>query len=227
MSYSVFFDFSTGLERPVLVPAGTTKAIMEHVERVEATLGLKRTQSGQDDQRAIYWDHFDPEYRQGFPSVVDDILCTTIQTHNDWVRMLFASLSEWATNPIVGGETMTPEDAKLFWHGLQLLTVNPDRWTRKYYVHRMEHLYEVMRGREHEGVLFDAKKLSEKQAAAVIRVFAEYLDAFDMRLDVPRERDYLASSYDGGYDWCEGCGAITPDDASACRKRKCPLAIQQ
>jgi hypothetical protein len=42
---------------------------------------------------------------------------------------------------------------------------------------------------------------SPKQAAAVVTLFAEYLDDYDMRLDVPNGHDYLASSYNGGYDW--------------------------
>ena len=91
----------------------------------------------------------------------------------------------------------------------------------------MEHLYEVMRGRKSEGVTFGEKALTTKQAAAVINIFSPYLDHDDRRLDVPNGYDYLASSYDGGYDWCEKCGAMRPEDADACRKRKCPIRAER
>ena len=99
----------------------------------------------------------------------------------------------------------------------------PERWTDDYFRDRMEHLYEVMRGRESEGVTFDAKPLTEKQAASIIRIFDQFLDPCDLRLDVPNGRDYLASSSDGGYDWCEKCGPMVWDDVGDCRKRGCPL----
>ena len=89
---------------------------------------------------------------------------------------------------------------------------------------KMNHLYEVMRGRPDDGVSFDETPLTERQAAQVINIFSTYLDEHDMRLDVPRGHDYLASSYDGGYDWCEKCGcAVHPDDIGSCEKKKCPL----
>lgn len=84
-------------------------------------------------------------------------------------------------------------------------------------------LYEVMRGRKSEGVTFDEKALTPKQTAKVIILFSEFLDHHDIRLDVPNGRDQLASSTDGGYDWCEKCGAMDPDDVPDCRKRGCPL----
>ena len=90
----------------------------------------------------------------------------------------------------------------------------------------MEVLYDVMRGNENEGITFGEKKLTPKQASAVVRLFSEFLDKHDRRLDVPNGHDYLASSYDGGYWWCEKCGAITYDDAESCGKRKCPYEIE-
>ena len=89
------------------------------------------------------------------------------------------------------------------------------------HVERMEHVYEVLRGHESEGVTFDAKALTPKQAAAVIRMLEPYLDAHDMRLEVPRGYDYLASSDDGGYDWCITHGAVHPADGTCCRNPKC------
>jgi len=71
-------------------------------------------------------------------------------------------------------------------------------------------------------VTFDEKPLTERQAAQVINLFSVFLDAHDCRLDVPKGYDYLASSYNGGYIWCEKCGAVTGDHMANCRKRGCP-----
>ena len=225
MSYHVFFGFSSGLAKPIRVPAGTKKEIIEHVEEVESVLGLKRTQY---EDNPIHWDHWDPEYRNGFPSVDNKTLCKTVQHHNSWVRSLYRDFAEYSEKPFKSskgkrGEWITPKDAQKFWHGLVELHVEVSRWTPDYYIDRMEHLYEVMRGRESEGVTFGAKTLTEKQAAAVINIFSPFLDHDDRRLDVPNGYDYLASSYDGGYTWCEKCGAVAEGNEGRCRKRKCPL----
>jgi ribosomal protein L40E len=229
MSYQVFFDFSLGLAQRLRVPAGTKKAIIAHVEEVESVLGLKRTQY---ENNAIHWDNFDPEFMNGFPSVDNEVLCNTVLEHNAWVRGCYRDFADWSEKPFKSskghtGEWITPKDAKKFWHGFQRLEVGASRWTPDYYIDRMEHLYEVMRGRESEGVTFGEKALTTKQAAQVINLFSTFLDHADRRLDVPNGYDYLASSYDGGYDWCEKCGPVHPDDADACRKRKCPIRAER
>lgn len=225
MSFHVFFSFSTGLAGPMQVPRGTKARIMAHVEEVERTLGLKRTKY---EDNPVHWDSFDPAYREGFPDVADDLLCRTVQRHNRFVRRLYEDLATWGQTPPADSETLTEAEAAEFWHGLAELSVAQDRWTREYFVDRMEHLYDVMRGRESEGVSFDAKPLTPAQAAAVVRIFDRYLDKHDMRLDVPHACDHLASSYDGGYDWCGTCfRAMIFDDAIAtCRRRKCELKRQ-
>jgi hypothetical protein len=222
MSVRVFFSFSTGLAVTLTVPAGTKQALLAHVEEVESILGLKRSKY---KDNPVHWDHWDPEYRAGFPKVTDELLCETVESHNDWVRYTYRRFEEWSAHPVEGGEEITPEDATLFWHGFQELHVPPRRWTADYYRARMESLYEVMRGRESEGASFDVKALTPVQASAVIRIFEPYLDSHDLRLEAPHGHDYLASSYDGGYSWCDKCfRAMTPDDGACCRRRKCPLA---
>lgn len=219
MSVHVFFAFSSGLSKPIVVPKGTLASITAHIESVEKTLGLKRTQYRDNP---VHWDTSDPAYRAGFPDVDDETLCETIAEHNSWVRWLYDKFAQWAEDEVEHGEAITPDDARSFWHGLQLLTVRPERWTADYYRNRMEHFYEVMRGRQQEGVTFPGPKLSPRQAAAVVWLF-DFLDPFDLRLDVPKGCDYLASSYDGGYDWCSRCGAVEPDYVNNCRKRGCPV----
>ena len=212
--------------------------MLEHVEEIEKTLGLTREKYLENP---VHWDSF----KRDFTKIDDEILCKAVEEHNAWVRDCYKKIAHWAEHPFEIGkghqakgldaaypigwesETLTPDDAKEFWHGFEMLVVPSAKWTSEYYVARMESLYEVMRGRESEGVSFDEKPLTPKQAAAVIRIFDQYLDDHDMRLDVPNGHDYLASSYDGGYEWCEKCGAVSPDDANSCSKKKCPIRAER
>lgn len=214
MSYHAFFSFSTGLLQPMIAPKGTLAGIMTHIEGVERTLKLERQQY---NDNPVHWN------TRGFPStdIDDKVLCQTVEDHNDWVRRLYDRVADWAKNPVEDGETITPEAAKFFWHGLQLLTIPTSRWTGDYYRARMEAFYEVMRGRPTDGMTFPAAKLTPKQAGAVIWLF-EFVDPSDMRLEVPKGEDHLASFDDGGYEWCERCGAVMLDYAKNCRKRGCP-----
>lgn len=219
MSYHVFFSFSTGLSKPITAPKGTLAGIMAHIEGVERALKLEREQYRDNP---AHWN------TRGFPSadIDDKLLCKTVEDHNDWVRRLYDLVADWAKKPVEDGETITPEDAKEFWHGLQLLTIPTTRWTGDYYYSRMRTFYEVMRGRPEDGITFPSPKLTPKQAGAVIWLFGELLDHDDFRLEVPKGCDYLASSYYGEYEWCERCGAVTDDYAANCRKRGCPVQEQ-
>lgn len=219
MSYHVFFEFSTGLAKSMRVPKGTLKYILDNVRETERVMGfeVERREDG-----GGYWRSTKPAN-----DITDEQYCRTAEAHNDFVRRLYRQMTEWQKSPPMGGERITPKDAQSFWHALRFIDVPPERWTRDYYVDRMEHLYEVMRGRESEGVSFEEKPLTAKQAGAVIWLFAHYLDGSDCRLEVPEGRDRLAASDDGGYEWCSTCGAIDPDDVPHklryCRKKKCPL----
>lgn len=215
MSYHVFFAFSTGLKEPMIAPKGTLSSIIAHVEGVEETLGLKREQFN-DNPVHLNYDWLTDD-------IDDKVLCKTVSEHNEWVRTLYDLIAEWVESPVADGETITPEDAATFWHGLRILDVPTNRWTGDYYRSRMEHLYEVMRGRPSEGVTLDADPLTPKQAGAIVCLFSGWLDPQDLRLEVPKDCDHLASSYHGEYDWCERCGAVLPEYADSCRERGCPV----
>jgi hypothetical protein len=218
MSYHVFFAFSSGFVAPISAPKGTLASIVSHVEHVETTLGLKRTRY-QDNP--AHWDWHDPAYRAGFPDVDDKLLCETVREHNEWVRRLYDRVADWAKNPVADGEVITPEDAATFWHGLQQLTIGVNRWSEEYYRNRMEHFYEVMRGRESEGVTWPADApLTPEQAGAVVWLFG-FLDPGDARLEVARGEDHLSDGDE--YTWCERCGAIPDGDAEECREKGCPV----
>lgn len=218
MSFHTFFDLASGLSGPLTVPKGTLAGIFQHVSEVESTFGLEAEQ---------YRDN-PPHWKTTKPTkaVSDQIYCNTASRHNTWVRQLYHSFGEWSKSPVDGGEELTPEDAQKFWHALTGIDVPPGRWTGDYYRERMEHLYEVMRGRASEGVTFDAKALTPKQAAAVIRIFDQFLDPADLRLEVPNGHDFLAASSDGGYEWCEKCGPMIREDVPDCAKRRCPLRAE-
>lgn len=219
MSYHVFFSFSQGLSRPIVAPKGTLAKLIQHVEAVEKTLQLERMQFGENP---VHW-----EWRGWPPADLDDkVLCQAVEDHNRWVERLYDRMAEWAEKPVDDGETIAPDDAKTFWHGLQRLEVPVSRWTGDYYRTRMETLYEVMRGRPSEGITLDTKALTPTQAGAVIRLFENYLDPQDLRLEVPKGCDHLASSYHAEYDWCERCGAVLPEHAENCRKRACPVQTE-
>ena len=219
MSYSVFFSFSSGLAGPLKVPKGTLKEIADHVEWVERTLDMQSPGGGS------IWHWFN--LRDACTRATMETLCEVATEHNQFVRRLYTDFGKWSETPVKGGETLTAAKAKRFWDALTEIKVPVEKWTPDYYVGRMEHVYEVLRGRGTEGVTFDAKALTTEQAAAVINVFSTFLDDDDRRLDVPKGCDYLASSYDGGYEWCEKCGAVLPEDADTCQKRKCPIRAER
>ena len=244
MRYAVLFDFSWCLAKTLTVPAGFKAAAVTHVEEVERILNLKRQPpyTGTSAVHPLRPDEWNPRY--DWADVDDDLLCKTVDKHNVWVRQMYAALQQYAETPfapnlnanrqggIKSSEELTPLDAREFWHGLRALTVPPERWNRDYYIARMVALYEVMRGRPTERLTFDAKPLTQQQAGEVIQLFESFLDPADARLQVVHEPgrgfnglDRLATSDDGGYDWCgDGCfKAIDPDCIGQCKRRHCPL----
>ena len=224
MPFHVYFAFSTGLSKAIRVPKGTFERCLNHVKDVEKKLGLETTQ---------YQDN-PPHWKSTIPKegVTDELYCRVASNHNRFVQYLYADLAKWSKTILkkANSELLTPSRAAKFWHGLQTIEVPPHRWTRDYYRDRMEHVYEVLRGVESEGCTFDAKRLTIKQAAAVIRVFEQYLDKHDLRLDVPNGHDRLKSSHDGGYVWCEKCGPVDGEEVDTksrfCRRRQCPIKAE-
>ena len=247
MSYHTFFIFASGLKNPITVPKGTLAACQDHVERVERLLGFEREKYLDNP---VHWKSKAP--KDGVSDTLLCEVARAHNRWVRWLYHMLGTWSEaskkgepirdgWWPNQFhrehedafrleignygkpIETEELTREGAQTFWHGLVDIPVPVERWTGDYYRERMEHLYEVMRGKENEGVTFDEKPLTPRQAAVVVRIFATYLDGGDLRLDVPNGYDYLASSSDGGYDWCEKCGPAHPDDSRACRKKGCPI----
>ena len=211
-----YWFFAQGLSRSVYAPVGTMAEIRQHVEWVEETLGIEREKYLENPVR------WKTGYR--YEGIDDEVLCEVASEHNRWQKRLFDDFQKWADNkPGEGMEEITPEYAEWFFPALQEIIVPVQRWSRDYYQERMEVYYEAMRGREAEGITLGCRPLSVQQANAVVWLFSQILDEHDIRLEVPKGCDSLYSSDDGGYEWCEKCGAVLPDDAAWCKKRKCPL----
>lgn len=218
MSYQIYFGFAQGLKKIIIIPLGKIDFMRNLIETTENTLELKREKYLDNPERWAF---------SKYEGIKDSLLCSTASHHNEEVRRFYNLLAACSEKPITSGDALTPDIFSELLPGLEFITVPPERWNGEYYKEKMQTLYEVMRGRESEGISFDTKKLTEKQAANVVRLFSEFLDHDDRRLDVPKGHDYLASSDDGGYDWCEKCGAITWDDAQRCGRKKCPLIEEE
>lgn len=215
MSVRTFFTFSTGLSKPVKVPLGTTDRFLNHVAEIEETFGFEVTQYKDNPPR---WKSTEiPDH------VPDDKACDLVAMHNYLVIDLYKDMATFGQKKqsVIKAEVITPAKAKTFWQALVLLQLPPSRWTDDYYRDRMDAAYRVMRGDETEGVSFDAPALTPQQAGAVIRLFDEYLDPGDSRLEVCEGEDHLRSSDD--YYWCRHCGAIASDaaysKASTCHRK--------
>lgn len=214
MSFRVYFDMSTELSKPITVQKGTLAKIEEDIHRTEEGLGLE---IGQYKDNPPHWKSTEPK-----EGVSDETYCQIVESHNRFISWLYKHLEACSEKPFFDGEVITPKQSSKFWHGLQTIKVPVKRWSRDYYVARMEEMYEALRGRG-EDYSLNSKALTERQAADVICLFGQWLDTHDCRPDVPKGHDYLATSDDGGYYWCEKCGAVTEQDAENCTKRKCPI----
>lgn len=239
MSYHVLFSFSTGLAKTIRVPKGTNERITRHVANLEQTLGLERerpyTPEGQEP-KGWRWSNLGTrlddfkDAESHFRS--DETLCSLLSKHRQFVKWLYKSLDEWAKTPPAEAEDLTPEQAVEWWHALHTPEPPLARWSRDYYVAKMEDVYKTLRGRDNGDFWkYDGPPLTPEQASGVIGVFEQWLDNHDMRLEVPHDCDGLRSSYDGGYTWCETCGAVAEEyrpeaEAGNCgraSKRKCNL----
>ena len=215
MSFRVYFSMSTGLSKPITVQQGTLAKIEARVHLTEEGLGLEVVQYKDNPK---YW----KSTKKPKDGISDEVYCQIAESHNRFIRWLYHHFEQHKEKPFPEGETITPEQSSEFWHGLQEIDVPVERWSRDYYVARMEEMYESLRGRG-EGFTLNSKPLTERQTADVICLFGQWLDTHDCRPDVPKGHDYLSTSDDGGYYWCEKCGAVTEQDAANCTKRKCPI----
>jgi len=240
MSVETRFMFTRGLLHPVDVQVGTLALIESHKAMLVEALGLG------DDPTEWRWAVRDKFRTRSVPSsrgqdlvparaedaglLTDKHVRAIASDHQHFVDEIWTRLLPDQAE-LLGGEreTITVEHAAEFWPICSLpIEVPYWRWTAEHYHDRMEHAYEVMRGRASEGEHFDEDPLTVRQANAVIKVFSQWMDEHDVRLEVPNGHDDLKRSDTGEYEWCEHCGAIDEDEvrckASVCERGKdCPL----
>lgn len=219
MSFKVYFTFAAGLKEAMKVRSGMIAVVRKSIADVEESLGIQREVYNGETR----WNSF--PLCKNAEKISDEDYCNAVENHNRTVRWFYERLREWSKKPPTDEtELLTPEIFGELLIGLQTLDVPVERWSNDYYRARMESFYEAIRGRESEGMSFDAKSLTEHQAASVIVLLSQWLDSGDIRLDVIKGTDQLAASYDGGYSWCESCGAVDPndidEDEEKCRKCK-------
>src|ERR1017187_4718801 len=244
MSCHVFFGFSTGLTKAMTVPKGTRARILDDIRVIEETLGLTRTPTytpeGEKQRPGWHWDKVSeaifatagPEIDSKLPQwwLADrERMAWQVREHNSFVQRLYSELGEWNKKKPVGKcEKITPKQAEEFWGGLAEIELPRKLWTEDYFRDHMGHLFLVLTKGESRGVSLDCKPFSLEQAGALILLFEDALDewGYDLRFAVPLDEDlnpfcFLATSNDGGYDWCSKCGPILTDDFHA-RCEKCP-----
>lgn len=253
MSYHVYFALSTGFTRPQRVPKGTLKGLLDGIQAVEKLLGLKRiptyTPEGEPQQPGWSWRnaaadmlaHAGPKADTSLPQwwLADrerdariSRMGATVRNHNADVRAFYQDLGVWQKRKWKRGEseTITPAQAVEFWGGLQILELPRKLWDEDHFRAYMEHLHTLLTRGSSDGVELDCPPFNPSQAGAILELLEAEIDewGYDMRFAIPLDADLqpydcIASSVDGGYDWCSKCGPIHSNDFRA-RCRVCPNA---
>lgn len=253
MSYHVFFSFSTSFSETLRVPKGTLERIWGRIKYTEETLGLARTPTytpeGEPQKPGWYWGEREKDMLSRAGSETDTTLpqwwladrerdariadmANAVRLHNDEVRWLYRDLCEWEKRKWKRGEweKITAAQSVEFWGGLTILELPWSLWNREHFTDHMEHLHALLTTGESRGTSLDCKPFNRKQAGALLMLFEDAIDqwGFDARFAIPLDAnlkpyDCIASSYDGGYDWCSKCGPIHTDDFRE-RCQICPHA---
>jgi hypothetical protein len=259
MSYHVFFSFSTGVSKTLTVPKGTRERIWSEIKLTEEILGLQRTPTftleGEKPRPGWRWHQPAADILRTAGPAVDtklpqwwlidrdrdakiEQMAGQVREHNAFVRRLYEDFETWCKKKPDGKtEKISPAQSVEFWGGLATLDLPRTLWTKDHFRAHMEHLLELLTKGESDGVYLGCKPFSLKQADALINLFEAELDqwGYDMRFSVPLDErlkpcDFLATSDDGGYDWCSKCGPINSEDfharcaiCSHAKKGKCDL----
>jgi hypothetical protein len=211
MFQHIFFSLSTDIKETIKLPEGTIKRVTDSIAAVEK-LGVKPTQL---KDNSLYW--MTRDLVEVFKTNSREDVCRVFGEHNSLIPWLYKLMSQSSKSPSSENvEEMTPQIFHNLVGRLNVIDIPPHCWTPGYFVERMEHFYEVMRGRESEGSVFMAGTLTPEQAGAVIRML-DFLDPEDHRLEVPLGHDHLTDEY----HWCSKCGAVHFDDLET-RIKNCP-----
>lgn len=277
MSRAVYFGFSTGIKRTLLVRAHRLRELTDLAEWIARWFGWEterpaversadvsdgvpppRRWKGSDLRRRVpreppegwelpvdafpKWTDPDPERRAAYlrSLAVDSwqrAVCDRLHRHAELIRDLYEDLTEEGQRRLVADERAiagasvvewTPDAAADLWHALDPIEVPIELWTKDHEQRVLERAYEVLRGRGDGEYRLRGRPLTAEQAGSVLWLFEHLLHlphGDDLRLEVPRGRDFLAPSDD--YEWCSTCGAVFYEDVDhyvrTCRRRGCDL----
>lgn len=185
----IYFDLAVGLEKPIVVPAGTCKTVEDHISRTAKYLEMEIETYEAPPKIQPRWSRTTP------PDHIDNkTACEYVFDHNRFVKELYSDLATWSQEPPgADSEIMTPEWAGQWFGLLATFTIPYNRWTQEAYISEMTTLFEVMQTGSFDGIKFFAETLTAEQSAAVIALFEDYLDNHDTRLTLPNNRDYLVT----------------------------------
>ncbi|HND33365.1 MAG TPA: hypothetical protein PLA94_25375 [Myxococcota bacterium] len=247
-SVDMTFTFSVGIKEQMAVKKGFLKDVKAHLERVVVKLGFVVSRKEPSDlypHGTAYW--YLP--RDVEKELDGELYCRIAMDHAAWLEYVTEDLRRWSKEPPKGEtELLRPEDCVEFWYGLSQIHVPFEKWSREYFIWRMEAAYAFLRGYEVEGHSANGMKpLSIEQANTVIWMMAEllHLDRHDVRMEAPKKWRRVRKSVGGrgrmvlkqtdmlepcdghngeGYAFCESCGPVVQEYGSTgCPRRKCPL----
>ena len=200
-AFKTFFMFASGLDRTVRVPRGTVDNIRNHIDDTTRQCKLKIVKFGDNPP---HWNQYEPA-----ADIDNDTASHLVRGHNRWVELLYEKLGRWTQSPPEEYEELTPEIANELWYGFSMLHLPVHRWSQEYFQEEMQELFDVMRGHDVGGIIWDEEPLAPKQAAAVIQLFESYLDNHDSRLELSHGHGMDGQLLNKDqYLWCPEDGAI-------------------
>lgn len=205
-----------GLERtPTYTPEGEKQRPGWHWHHTEKNM-LEMAGHPADKGVHQYW-LLDRERESRIAS-----MALAVRLHNQEIEWLYNDLRKWSEKEKWKrgeAETITVKQSREFWGGLTMLELPKELWDREHYTDHMDHLHTLLTTGESRGVILDCPPFNPEQTEALISLLDGELDqwGFDARFSIPLDENLkpynlIASSYDGGYDWCEKCGPIHSDD---------------
>lgn len=133
-------------------------------------------------------------------------------------------------------EELTPETFKEYIGFLRQRIEWPrEFWSREYWMDYLTHIWKVLGGDESRGIELGCEPLSFEQRKAMLWLIEGEQDqwGYDSRAEQPLDENDepcgdLASSYDGGYDYCDGpgCGRPYHPDYSLRKCNACPQKMK-
>jgi len=190
---SVKFELSTGVLNTIKVPEGTIDYCLDRIEKTIHKAQLKCQ---------VFRGNVSFEKREPHPSLNNKEASNIVIEHNQFVNNFYNDLTKWSKEPPKEPtEDLIPEISKRFWYGLVELRLPPHRWDGEFYEQTMKNFFQIMQGNKEKqqefGIFWDeSNKLTAKQAAEVIWLFAPFLDSTNIQLEIDEIGEELMKTED-------------------------------